>query len=590
MRYRPDVRTLLFRLLLATAGILVACSDDPAQPPGPAPPAAAWDVYLERFSGNPVSVSGTTADDILVAARDLLLHYDGARWEPLPLPGSLAEVRGAWKTASGDLFVYDYRRVYRSNDQFQDFISLPRDRVVCALPTGEIFVAGFYDQVYRYDGDTWSADTLPGEVRVDDLYARSASEAYAVGSYGTIATFDGASWTMVSIDSSLHFYGVWSRRPHVPLVMDSRGDVHEYEDGVLTSISFASSFMAREMWGSGNDAYIAGHDSEGNGWVQHSDGSGWVGTRLGTGNQVRSGWTAPTGEIFTVTYDSVWRTHGGNSERLLGFADQYQDWIYALWSCEDGVFAVGEGAYRFDGERWSDLGKQKLTDATAVAVHGTNGQNVYVAGDRMILHYDGASWDWVSQGLESPLSDIWVSERDGFAVGRDGSIVRSAGKTWEKMASPTSNALNAVSGWEGGAVAVGYNGTIIRIEGGAWREDESPVSWEIFDVAAFGPERMVAVGDDPRSILVRDHRGWSVQEIETYVPHDYLYNYAISVWGTSPSNLFVTSNVGDIHHFDGRSWTLLPRVFAGRATDIAGTPDGDVFVTSESTIVRYRPR
>ncbi|HEU4365768.1 MAG TPA: hypothetical protein VFT13_09935 [Candidatus Krumholzibacteria bacterium] len=584
------MKVLLFRPLLVAAGILVACSDDPAQPPGPAPPAAAWDVYLERFTGGPVSVSGTAADDLLVAAQDLLLHHDGTRWEPLPLPRSLAQVRGAWKTASGDLFLYDYRRVYRSNDQFQDFISLPRDRVVCALPTGEIFVAGFDNHVHRYDGDTWSSDALPGEIRIDDLYARSASEAYAVGPYGTIATFDGVSWAMVSLDSSRHFNEVWSRRPHVPLVVDSHGDVHEYEDGVLTRIQLASSFVGREIWGSGNDAYIAGRDDNWNGWVQHSDGSGWVGTRLGTGSEVQSGWTAPTGEIFTVTYDGVWRTHGGNSERLLGVADPYRDWIYALWSCEDGVFAVGEGAYRFDGERWIDLGKQDLTDAPAVAVHGTNGQNVYAVGSRMILHYDGTSWDWVSDGLESPLFGIWVSERDGFAVGAYGSIVRSAGNSWEKMASPTSRTLLAVSGWEGGAVAVGENGTIIRFDGDAWRDDESPVSWEILDVAAFGPARMVAVGDDPRSILVRDHRGWSVQEIETYLPHDYLFNYTTSVWGTSPSNLFVTQRVGDVHHFDGRTWTLLPRVVAGGARDIAGTLDGDVFVASESAVVRYRPR
>ena len=444
--------------------------------------------------------------------------------------------------------------------------------------------------MHRYDGNAWEVDSLPATMLANGVHASAGDDAFAVGYYGAIAHYDGVAWTLVNLDSSLTYRTVWSGEKNRAYVLEDFGNVSEYANGSLTPLSLPPSFWTTLIWGSSHGVYFGGRDDMWDYAVLRREGSAWSSTHVG-GGDIQGGWTSPGGDIFTVAQGGLWRTRGGTSERLLG-TDFGNDGVYAFWWSErDGLFAAGERAYRFDGTNWISLRKEDVTERAAVAIHGTDGDNLYAVGNGMILHYDGATWDWMSSGFDSGVNDVWASSGETFAVGSSGMIARLAGDTWVRMDSPSAGTLRGVAGWDGGAVAVGDNGTILRFDGSEWRAEESPVSWTIEDVVAFGPERMFAVGEGHGGLLVCDRGGWSTRPVDTYVPGPYYSSEIRSVWGASPTDLFVGQSTGHVHHFDGRTWTPLPRVLAGGLSAGCSAPDGDVFVAAGQATIRYhRPR
>lgn len=589
---RVTARSLL-KLGLPGLLAVASCSDDPVRPPGSTATDTPYEITLEQFAGAIEFISGGDGNEFLTGYWRMLIRSDGDRWLVCELPDSLDNVYGAWLTAGGNLVVHDYYDAYRFDGQTWHDIQLPADRwTMCALPTGEVFVGTWDGRMHRFDGNAWEVDSLPATMLANGVHASAGDDAFAVGDNGAIAHYDGVAWTLVSLDSSLTYRMVWSGGKNRAYVVDDYGNVSEYANGNLTPLSLPPSFRTLLMWGSSQGVHLGGRDD--NTWdyaVLRREGSGWSSTRVGGGG-IRDGWTSPGGDIFTVAPGGLWRTRGGTSERVLG-TDQFgNDGVYAFWWSErDGLFAAGTGAYRFDGTNWIDLRKEEVTERAAVAIHGTDGDNLYAVGGGMILHYDGATWDWMSSGFNSDVYDVWASSEETFAVGSSGMIARLTGDGWVRMDSPSAGTLRGVAGWDGGAVAVGDNGTILRFDGSEWRAEESPVSWRIEDVVAFGPDRMFAVGEGPGILLVRDPGGWSTRPVDTYVPGSYYSIQIRSVWGRSPTDLFVGQSAGQVHHFDGHAWTPLPRVLAGGFSAGVSAPDGDVFVAAGQAVIRYhRPR
>jgi hypothetical protein len=537
-------------------------------------------------------VAGAAADDFYSGDDGLLLHYDGSEWAACPLPSGIQRVNDVFGLAGGELMILDYSRFHRFNGETWDYIGLPSsDRSVCVLPSGEVFVASYDGSVWFHDGDVWSVDSVPDVSSPTALHAVSADDACLVGNGGLlggggrISHFDGVSWTTAAVDS-YHFHDVWRTSDRRTFVIESSDRVLEYAGGAFNRVALPADFRAERFFGSGRDVYVHGRGPSGY-EVKHHDGTGWTSTPVGTREYVSDAWLAPSGEALLAAYDGLWRAQGATSERILGQPDPYHSYN-VLWVSPDGeVFAVGRTALRWDGNEWIDLHKEELTDASVYAVHGTSRDNVYAVGDRMILHYDGTAWDWVSGGFGSTLGGVWVSGDVVIAVGESGTIVRARGGIWEKMPAPTERFLDAVSGWDGGAVAVGEAGTILRYDGSSWTPEASPVTWHLYDVLAFGPDAMVAVGDNPWYVLIRDGKGWSPRIIESYHGGQ-SFDQSIAVSGTSPANFYVAQYYGNIHHYDGRTWKDLPRCAVVELTDVAATPKGDLFVASSRAVLRYQ--
>ena len=135
------------------------------------------------------------------------------------------------------------------------------------------------------------------------------------------------------------------------------------------------------------------------------------------------------------------------------------------------------------------------------AVWGTSATNVYAANWTGVVHYDGVEWVAGDTMPVAWLGGVWGSgPNDVFAVGDDGGIFHYDGISWTPM----------TSGLEGSGE---YLNTVWGLS-----------STDVYAAASNG-------------VLHWDGVSWSplpgVQECEHY-----------SVWGTSPSNLFVANICG----------------------------------------------
>jgi hypothetical protein len=245
------------------------------------------------------------------------------------------------------------------------------------------------------------------------------------------------------------------------------------------------------------------------------------------------------------------------------------------------VYAVGYRAFRYFGGEWTNLNKEAITIEPAYSIWGTSARDLWAVGRSMILHYDGTTWSWESSANQREMAGVWASKEEVIAVGSSGTIMRSDRETWEVMPTPTTNHLTTVWGCEGGAFAAGWEGTILRYDGSSWKIEESPVSWTILDLFGFSMHDVYAVGTNPFEVCHFNGREWIPQDTGLYRGTD---NRAI--WGTSGDNLFVLDAMGAIIHYDGRSWTPLPR-YAGGLSSLWGAEQGDLFVAGGG-ILRYQ--
>jgi hypothetical protein len=590
---------ILVPAVLAGLAAILSCSDDPTVPGKPLPSSDRYDVQLESFFGGVEYSWGRSATD-LYAGTNLLLHFDGATWALVEVPDEASSISGGWNLANGDIVCWNSGRFYRYNGSVWDYIGMPdARRDICGLPSGEIFVSSYRGQVHRYDGASWSTDSVATpDTYLTAVSATATNNVFAVGDYGFIAHFDGAAWRTTRVDSVLSMRDVWSAPDGSAFLTynlyypgsDSYdiGEILRYTGGdSLVSVG-PGGFTAQTLFGSGAHTYAAGRDDNGNAVYDH-DGGAW--TRMALPSDVSAydvDWGTAQGEVFAASYSGLWKIDAHRSERLLGGDRAGQ--VSALWTSPDGsVFAVGEGARKFDGDRWVDLNKQAITAQPPYAVHGSGSNDVWAVGDEMILHYDGHAWAWLSSGFQQRLYGVWTDGRRVFAVGEGGTILTRDGREWTQMQSHTQESLLSVSGWDGGAVAVGWYGTVVMFDGTEWRTQPPPVEWDLTDVIALGPGHMIAVGWNPWSLLEYANGAWTSHTIESHYSRG-SYDYSTGLWATSLHDIYIAQDGGDIHHFDGQSWTRLPRVVLRAMGPIAVSPAGDVFAASNSALLRYRRR
>ncbi|HEX5132729.1 MAG TPA: hypothetical protein VFX92_09605 [Candidatus Krumholzibacteria bacterium] len=578
------------------SGVLVgvACSDDPVSPSSRSvTPTTDYEVELESFWGGVYASWGRSATDFY-AASDMIVHFDGTTWSLMPLPLEPSRIRGGTLLANGESVFWDYDRVYRSNGSAWDYITAPSDwTAISVLPSGEVFACDYDGVVHHHDGVTWSSETVaPGDGNLRGIDAASADDVFVVGRYGVIAHYDGTAWTTLHVDSTLYLNNIWTSPDGVAYTVAGVGKL-SYFDAVLDSLIAVGpdSVYAYDLCGNGNRLYMYGRDSQNA--IYSSGGQSWTRTPMAARSSDDLAWGTPDGVVFMTGYYGLWKAGPAGTERVLGSEDfsSVPDpaRITAAWTSPEGrVFAVGTGARRLDGNAWVDLNKQAITDLPVTAIHGSADDDVWAVGNGMILHYDGHAWTWVNGAFQRYLHDVWTDGRIVLAVGDNGAILSFNGNGWELAQSPTTRSLIAISGWNGGAVAVGESGTVLRSDGLRWSAVPSPVDWSLYDVAAFGPQRMLAVGDNPRVVLEYRSGTWTSRTIDSYVSHG--LNGSMCLVANGMDDYYVGQYGGDIHHFDGTSWTYLPRATMRAIYSIALAPGGDLYAVTTQALLRYRRR
>ena len=279
-----------------------------------------------------------------------------------------------------------------------------------------------------------------------------------------------------------------------------------------------------------------------------------------------------------------------------------------IWATSPSdVFAVSiQGTIRhFNGSSW-ELQSSGTTNALH-AVWGSSPSDVYAAGDRVLLHYDGAAWS-PAAGSASVLGlfrGIWASSpSDVFAVSgrcsqvsQEGGTVHYDGSTWTWQQS--SSCLGAVWGTSASDVwAVGTD--LTHYDGTTWSRLGPPIRsvdgfWGRTGVGGSGPNDVYSVGAEPAGCtrggcgvegIIEHYDGTSWQRSLTAT----LGQGFDAVWVASSTDVIVVGTSGEILHYDGARW----RPESGGTTEsilgVSGSSERDVWAITGSGVVLHGTR
>jgi hypothetical protein len=158
-------------------------------------------------------VWGSSASDVwMVGEQGLVLRWDGARFQVVPVPpeASGKTLFGVWGSGAGDVWavggVPDDSGVVLHGDASGLELAggLPATPGVAYFKVwgssaSDVFVVGQGNTILHFDGHAWTpqASPAPPLTTLFTVAGRSASEVYAVGGTGqsVLLRFDGASWT-----------------------------------------------------------------------------------------------------------------------------------------------------------------------------------------------------------------------------------------------------------------------------------------------------------------------------------------------------------------------------------------------------------
>lgn len=170
------------------------------------------------------------------------------------------------------------------------------------------------------------------------------------------------------------------------------------------------------------------------------------------------------------------------------------------------------------------------------------------------------------------LHAVWaVSASDVFAVGEGGTILRRSSTAWTAMTSGTTNKLLGVWATSSSNVwAVGVAGTILHFNGTAWSAVTSGTTSDLD--AVWGSSSTDVWFAATGSVL-----HWNGSALSTSASFS---GHLLSVSGTGPSDVWVTGELTNLHHYNGTTWaTVNPGAGTSTFFSVLAVAAGDVWCT-----------
>lgn len=575
-------------LLLLAVLLLSSCGDDLSGPgAGSGFGSPTYQGEIETFRGTLETVRGTGPDDVY-AIGDALFHFDGTRWKSVQLPTWRGTFEAGWSPARGELFLTDDRTLYHySQGRWSWHDPGPMyTRDIWASSATDAYAVGSYGALH-YNGIAWREVRLPGDPRMRAIAGTGRAQVVIVGQRGIVLRFDGRDWNSTTIDTNATYTDVALAPSGRTYVLDPYSTVSEITAG--TAVPILENGFSRYAWVSlctdGEVLYAAGPEQDTyDAVIRRYENGTWTTVTVLEGEEIQDVWHAPGGPLFASGWNGfLWRSDaGGGTDR----PRPRHPSIQAAWGTDEAAFLIGSAAYRIDRGGWTDLDKEYVTRNPATAIHGRNERDVYAVGDRMILHYDGSKWSWVNGGLDQPLQDVWVGPMDDVvAVSADGSVVEYDGNEWALTPLAGMYDLSAVWGAGDRAFVVGRDGFFARRIDGTWSISHLPDGPDFTDLWGVDKDHLYALTRQASTVYVFNGSEWAPMTTGGVYTHP-----MAAIWGSSAHNLFTVDGWGTIAHFDGRTWTELPRLLGQSLSAVCELPGGGLIVCGYDGVATYRRR
>jgi PKD repeat protein len=249
---------------------------------------------------------------------------------------------------------------------------------------------------------------------------------------------------------------------------------------------------------------------------------------------------------------------------------------------------------------WTDVTPENSTKIL-YGIWGTSPSNIYAVGqDGAILHYDGTAWTAETSGTTEKLNAVWgLSETNIYVVGENGTLLHktAAGTTWGaeplvdyKDQNDFNNTdLYSVRGSSTSNIFLGsINGWFIRFDGTGWTayDPEPPTgSSKIAGIWVFSSTNLyctTAAGSYGR-LFHYDGEKWEQQ----YGGDENIALY--SIWGNTPSDIYVAGSTGLILQSNGTSWLGVSSGTTQKLYSVFGSSASNIFAVGvQGTIVHNK--
>ena len=419
----------------------------------------AWSVVPSGTPEDLLAVWGSGASDVFaVGASGGVLHFDGSTWRAMPgtsppqcllddlwgsgphdvyaagracqgaVPSIIHYDGSAWTSA---LVVPDRDGQPLAGDAFTGIWGSSPD---------DIFAIASGAGLFHFQRGAWASDdmTMPGMGPSSSgalrLWGLSAADIYLFGSAGpggVLIHFDGDAWSpATALPGGRAVTALWGSSAH-DLFGSTGGTVfHDRGDHFASSVVSATPGLYALGGAAANELYAVGDA----GTIERFDGVRWSAESSGTTGDLRGVWAPPAGDVIAVGASAILRRHAGTW--MTDTVDETLA-LAAVWGRAPAeVYAVGNGALRYDGARWVREIPQGVYQLSAIA--GTPDAVFAVgadlAGHGVVLRRGSAAWDVLLGGAPHAIAAAWASSATHlFTLDGNDLVQHFDGSSWTTL-------------------------------------------------------------------------------------------------------------------------------------------------------------
>jgi len=170
---------------------------------------------ITRFSERLTGIYGFSDTDIWISGLNgLLASFDGKTWAQTYPYGYGEDLLALWGVASKRLFItFQSGKVVHQSIDATTTPSTVALLAVDGVSESHVWVAGFDQNLYLWDGKGWQPKARSKKNKVADLWVASTTAAWGVGSAGMIIRYDGSKWNDEASPTTDTLSGVWGGSP-----------------------------------------------------------------------------------------------------------------------------------------------------------------------------------------------------------------------------------------------------------------------------------------------------------------------------------------------------------------------------------------
>jgi hypothetical protein len=259
----------------------------------------------------------------------------------------------------------------------------------------DVWAVGDGGVIVHYDGSAWAAPSAPVPVssRLFSVWALTRTDAFAVGEQGVALRWDGARWSQMATSYSNNLRGLYAAGPSdVWAGTADRGVLLHWDGSTWSTVSTGGTAFIRDIGGVGPSPVFAVENA--GRYLYLANGSWreqWALSPLGF--DFYGVWARDPSDVWMVGY-----YHGARHPSFFHVVN----WVGAEVSEPTGLTARLWGVW---------------AGATDLA---------WAVGDGgVIARYNGTAWGTTQSPTTSPLYDVFGTDRDVWAVGGGGTILRA---------------------------------------------------------------------------------------------------------------------------------------------------------------------